>query len=437
MHTDAARYEYRCRLRGSIGYNELARWVMHAVSFPKSKHTDLGSTHALRICHRSIRPDAAQNTRRLSSARSILTDAARYAVRIGVVPPRFDIGYAELARWTATRRLSQSRNIPTSATHNATRTCHRDIPSDAAQNTRRLTRARSILTDAARYAVRIGVVPPRIDIGYTELARWTADARRQARGRHIPTSATHNATRCTCHRDIRPDAAQNTRRLTRARSILTDAARYAVRIGVVPPRFDIGYAELARWTANARRLSQSRNIPTSATHNATRRTCHRDIPSDAAQNTRRLTRARSILTDAARYAVRIGVVPPRFDIGYTELARWTADARRLSQSRHIPTSATHKATSRTCHRDIPSDAAQNTCRLTRARSILTDAARYAVRIGVVPPRFDIGYTELARWTANARRQARRRHIPTSAHTMQLVALVIEIYLPTPHKIHVV
>ena len=343
--------------------------------------------------------------RRLSSARSILTDAARYAVRIGVVPPRFDIGYTELARWTANaRRQAIRRYIPTSATHNATRRiCHRDIPSDAAQNTRRLTRARSILTDAARYAVRIGVVPPRIDIGYAELARWTADARRQASRRHIPTSATHKATRRTCHRDIPSDAAQNTRRLTRARSILTDAARYAVRIGVVPPRFDIGYTELARWTANARRQARRRHIPTSVTHNTTRRTGHRDIPSDAAQNTRRLTRARSILTDAARYAVRIGVVPPRFDIGYTELARWTGNARRLSQSRNIPTSATHNTTRRTCHRDVRPDAAQNTRRLTRARSILTDAARYAVRIGVVPPRIDIGYTELARWTANARR----------------------------------
>ena len=194
-----------------------------------------------------------------------------------------------------------------------------------------LSSARSILTDAARYAVRIGVVPPRIDIGYTELARWTADARRQARGRHIPTSATHNATRGTCHRNIRPDAAQNTRRLTRARSILTDAARYAVRIGVVPPRFDIGYTELARWTANARRQARRRHIPTSVTHNAARRTCHRDIPSDAAQNTRRRTRGRSILTDAARYAVRIGVVHPQFDIGYAELARWTADARRQAR----------------------------------------------------------------------------------------------------------
>ena len=202
----------------------------------------------------------------------------------------------------------------------------RNIPSDAAQNTRRLTRARSILTDAARYAVRIGVVPPRFDIGYTELARWTANARRQARRRHIPTSATHNTTRRICHRDIPSDAAQNTRRLTRARSILTDAARYAVRIGVVPPRIDIGYTELARWTSDARRQARRRHIPTSATHNATRGACHRDIRPDAAQNTRRLTRARSILTDAARYAVRIGVVPPRIVIGYTELARWTANA---------------------------------------------------------------------------------------------------------------
>ena len=355
------------------------------------------------------------------------------------MPPRIDIGYTELARWTANaRRQARRRHIPTSVAHNATRrTCHRDIPSDAAQNTRRLTRARSILTDAARYAVRIGVVPPRIDIGYTELARWTADARRQARGRHndrrhIQHNSSHLSLRYTSRRRT-----QNTRRLTRARSILTDAARYAVRIGVVPPRIDIGYTELARWTANARRLSESRNIPTSATHNATRRICHRNIRSDAAQNTRRLTRARSILTDAARYAVRIGVVPPRFDIGYTELARWTANARRLSQSRHIPTSATHNATRRTCHRNIPSDAAQNTRRLTRARSILTDAARYAVRIGVVPPRIDIGYTELARWTANARRLSQSRNIPTSVTNTQLVALVIEIYVPTPHKIHVV
>ena len=235
-----------------------------------------------------------------------------------------------------------------------------------------------------------------------------------------------------------PDAAQNTRRLTRARSILTDAARYAVRIGVVPPRIDIGYTELARWTANARRQARRRHIPTSATHNATRRTCQRDIPSDAAQNTRRLTRARSILTDAARYAVRIGVVPPRFDIGYTELARWTADARRQARRRHIPTSATHNATRGTCHRNIRPDAAENTRRLTRARSILTDAARYAVRIGVVPPRFDIGYTELApdgQPMHDVRPDVDTYRPPP--HTMQLVALVIEIYLPTPHKIHVV
>ena len=55
---------------------------------------------------------------------------------------------------------------------------------------------------------------------------------------------------------------------------------------------------------------------------------------------------------------------------------------------------------------------------------------------VVPPRFDIGYTEQsARWTANARRQARRvdTYRLSATYNALLVALVIEMYVPTPHK----
>ena len=114
-----------------------------------------------------------------------------------------------------------------------------------------LSGARSILTDAARYAVRVGVVPLRIYIRYTEPARPTPNARRLSRRRHVTTSVTHTTTRRIRHGDVRPGTAQNTRRLTRARSILTQPARYAVRVGVVPLRIDIRYTELARHTGNA------------------------------------------------------------------------------------------------------------------------------------------------------------------------------------------